>query len=315
MMKRLFFTFIVSVALTISVRAQEDAQFSQYFMAMGYYNPGYVGTGGELNVSGLQRMQWVGMPGAPTVSFINLDMPLRIGSMNTGVGVALFTESIGLFRNSRIAGQFAYKRSLGGGLLSLGVQFGLASVAFDGAKAEPGEAGEYHDEEDEAIPRTEVNGMAPDFNAGLYYTHRNFYAGIASSHILEPEMELEENISTYIGRAYNLTGGYNIQLKNSLFELQPSVFMKTDLQSVRVDLTARAVYNKMFSGGLSWRGYEAAVLLGASFGNLEVGYAYDFPTGPLLKASSGSHELTVKYKIRLDNPKTGNYRHKSVRIL
>ena len=313
-MKRLFFSFITLTALAATVRAQEDAQFSQYFMAMGYYNPGYAGTGGDLNVFGLQRMQWVGMPGAPTVSFINLDMPLRIGSINTGLGATLFTESIGLFRNSRISGQFACKRNFLGGTLSIGVQSGLASVSFDGTKAKFGESG-YHDEDDEAIHRTEVNGMAPDVNAGLYYTHKKFHIGLASTHVLEPEMQLEENISTYIRRAYNLTGGYNIQLKNSLFEIQPSVFMKTDLQSFQVDVTARVVYNKTFSGGLSWRGYEAVVLLGASFSNIEVGYAYDFPTGPLLKASSGSHELAVRYKIKLDKTKTGNYRHKSVRIL
>jgi type IX secretion system PorP/SprF family membrane protein len=315
-MKRLFFSFITfaSAALAPGVRAQEDAQFSQYFRAMGYYNPAYAGAGEGLNIFGLQRMQWVNMPGAPTQSFINLDMPLRTGQTNTGLGVTLFTESIGLFRNSRIAGQFAWKRSLLGGTLSLGVQPGLASVTFDGAKAELGES-EYHDDEDEAIPRTEVNGMAFDINAGLYYTHTKFYIGIASTHILEPELQLEENISTYIGRAYNLTGGYNIQLKNSLFELQPSVFMKTDLQSFQVDVTARLVYNKMFSGGLSWRGYEAVVLLGVSFSNIEVGYAYDFPTGALLKASSGSHELALRYKIKLDKTKTGKYRHKSVRIL
>ncbi|MDR1557368.1 MAG: type IX secretion system membrane protein PorP/SprF [Tannerellaceae bacterium] len=315
-MKRLFFSFLTFMALAATARAQEDAQFSQYFMAMGYYNPGYAGTGGDLNIFGLQRMQWVGMPGAPTISFINVDMPLRIGRTNTGVGVTLFTESIGLFRNSRISGQFAYKRSLFGGTLSIGVQAGLASVAFDGTKADFAEGeSDYHENEDEAIPRTEVNGMALDINAGLYYTHKKFYLGIASSHILEPELELEENISTYIGRTYNLTGGYNIQLKNPLFELQPSVLMKTDLQSFQVDVTARVVYNKMFNGGLSWRGYEAVVLLGASFSNVEVGYAYDFPTGALLKASSGSHELVIRYKIKLDKTKTGNYRHKSVRIL
>jgi type IX secretion system PorP/SprF family membrane protein len=313
-MKRLFFLLITLALPAATVRAQEDAQFSQYFMAMGYYNPGYAGTGGELNVSGLQRMQWVGMPGAPASSFINLDMPLRIGRMHTGLGAALFTESVGLFRNSRISGQFAYKQSLLGGTLSIGAQIGLASVSFDGSQAKLGESA-YHDPDDEAIPRAEVSGMAPDINAGLYYTHKKFYIGLASTHLLEPELQMEENIRTYLGRAYNLTGGYNIQLKNSLFEIQPSVFMKTDLQSFQVDLTARVVYNKMFNGGLSWRGYEAVVLLGASFSNLEVGYAYDFPTGPLLKASSGSHELMVRYKIKLDKTKTGNYRHKSVRIL
>ena len=319
-MKRLLFFLILLLVRQYNTWAQYDAQFSQYFMATGYYNPGYAGTGEDLYVFGLHRQQWIGMPGAPQTSFIYIDMPYAPGKMRTGVGLTLNTETIGLFSHSTVGGQFAHKQHLLGGTLSIGLQAGLAGITFDGSKVDFGElenqeTATNNASQDEAIPQSEVNGMAPDINAGIYYTHRKFYIGLASTHILEPQMELEENISTYIGRAYNLTGGYNIQLKNSLLELQPSVFMKTDLQSFQVDVTARAVYNKMFSGGISWRGYEAVVMLGASFANIEVGYAYDFPTGALLKASSGSHELAIRYKVKLNKAKTGNYRHKSVRIL
>ncbi|MDR1357620.1 MAG: type IX secretion system membrane protein PorP/SprF [Tannerellaceae bacterium] len=314
-MKRLLFLFIALIALADRAGAQYDAQFSQYFAAMGYYNPGYAGVNGDLNVMGLHRQQWIGMPGAPQTTFINAGMPLALGKVSTGIGATLFTETIGLFNNSHVSGQFAYKRGLFGGTLSIGVELGLTSVSFDGSKVNLGDADGYHTTEDEAIPRNKVSGTAFDINAGIYYTHKRFHVGVASTHLSEPLLDLDENTSTYIGRAYNLTGGYNIQLKNPLFELQPSVFMKTDLQSFRLDVTTRLVYNKMFSGGVSWRGYEAVVLLGASFGNVEVGYAYDFPTGPLLKASSGSHELAIRYRIKLNKVKTGNYRHKSVRIL
>ncbi|MDR2389303.1 MAG: type IX secretion system membrane protein PorP/SprF [Tannerellaceae bacterium] len=320
-MKRLLFFFILCLAGVTNASAQYDAQISQYFLAMGYYNPAFAGGYRELNVFGLHRQQWVGMPGAPQTSFILIDMPYALGKIHTGIGLTLHTETIGLFSNSTLGGQFAWKRDFLGGTLSVGVQIGLVSVAFDGSKVDFGDLKEQESgndaaaSQDEAIPQAEVNGMALDLNAGIYFTHRKFYMGFASSHILEPQMELEENISTYIGRAFNLTAGYNIQLKNSLLELQPSVFMKTDLQSFQMDVTARAVYNKMFSGGISWRGYEAVVMLGASFANIEVGYAYDFPTGALLKAGSGSHELTLRYKVKLNKAKTGDYRHKSVRIL
>ncbi|MDR1918716.1 MAG: type IX secretion system membrane protein PorP/SprF [Tannerellaceae bacterium] len=314
-MKRLFFILIAWMALAVHAGAQYDAQFSHYMMAMGYYNPAFAGTNGDLSILGLHRQQWVGMPGAPQTTFFNVDMPFALGKTQTGVGATLFTETIGLFSNSHVAVQLAYKRQLFGGTLSLGAQIGLASITFDGTKVEIPEDNDYHQTEDEAIPRSEVNGMALDLNAGIYYTHKKFYLGLASTHLWEPQLELDENISTYIPRAYNLTGGYNIQLKNPLFEVQPSVFLKTDLQSFQTDVTVRVVYNKMFSGGLSWRGYEAIVMLGAAFENVEVGYAYDFPTGPLLKASSGSHEVMLRYKIKLNKGKTGNYRHKSVRIL
>ncbi len=304
------------MTLWSTARAQYDAQFSQYFMAMGYYNPSYAGVSGDLNFFGLHRQQWIGMKGAPKSFFVNADMPLNIRKVQIGIGAVLFTESIGLFRNSHFGAQISYKHKLFGGTLSIGLQPGIANISFDGTKVDLGESDE-HEQEDEAIPKVEASGMAFDMNAGIYYTHKHFYFGIGAMHVLEPEMELEENIFTFIGRSYNLTGGYNIQLRNPLYEIQPSVFMKTDLQSFQADITGRVVYNKMFNGGLSWRVNESVVLmLGATFGNFQVGYAYDFPVKPaLLRVSSGSHEVLVKYRLKLDKSKSGQYRHKSVRIL
>ncbi|MDR1980942.1 MAG: type IX secretion system membrane protein PorP/SprF [Tannerellaceae bacterium] len=315
-MKRLFLLIIVLTAcMTGVVRAQYDAQLSQYFMAMGYYNPAYAGTTGDLNAFALHRQQWIGIKGAPKSFFVTGDMPLKVGKSTVGIGLNLFTERIGLFQNTNVAGQLAYKQKLFGGTLSIGLQLGLANISFDGTKVYIPES-DYHEKEDEAIPTSEVNGMGLDMNGGLYYTHTHFYIGMASTHVLEPELELDENISTYIGRAYNLTAGYNIQLKNPLYELQPSVFMKTDIQSFQADITARLVYNKMFNGGVSWRVNESViVMLGVVFGNIQAGYAYDFPTTPILKGSSGSHELMIRFKVKLNKMKTGQYKHKSVRIL
>jgi type IX secretion system PorP/SprF family membrane protein len=317
-MKKILLSIIAVMALSSTARAQYDAQFSQYFMAMGYYNPGYAGTSGNLNTFAAYRLQWMGWEGAPKSLFATADMPLTVRKVNLGIGAMLFSESIGLFRNSHFAAQLAYKQKLFGGTLSIGLQPGIANVSFDGSegKLDLGES-EYHQQEDEAIPRVKASGMGFDLNAGIYYTHKNFYAGAGVMHAMEPELEMEENIFTFIGRSYNLTGGYNIQLTDPLYELQPSVFLKTDLTSFQADITARMVYNKMFNGGLSWRVNESVVvMLGATFGNIQVGYAYDFPTrGVLLKATSGSHEVMVRYQVKLNKTKSGQYRHKSVRIL
>ncbi|WP_280744543.1 MULTISPECIES: type IX secretion system membrane protein PorP/SprF [unclassified Parabacteroides] len=315
-MKRVFLVMIALLALKGTVWAQYDAQFSQYFMAMGYYNPAYAGTSGKLNFFGLHRQQWVGWTGAPKSFFVTGDMPLSVKKINLGIGAVLFTESIGLFNNSHFAAQIAYKHKLFGGTLSIGLQPGIANISFNGADIEI-PTSDYHQKEDEAIPNVEVSGMGFDLNAGIYYTHKHFYVGIGAMHVMEPELELDENIYTYIGKSYNLTGGYNIQLRNPLYELQPSVFLKTDMQSFQADITARMVYNKMFNGGLSWRVNESLVfLLGATFGNIQVGYAYDFPiNSAILKATSGSHEVLVRYQLKLDKTKSGMYKHKSVRIL
>lgn len=313
-MKRVIRSIILFLCIATAVRAQHDAQFSQYFMTLGYYNPAYAGTSGDLNLFGIHRQQWVGLKGGPPKSFfVTADMPLKLGETNLGIGAVLFTESLGLIQSTQIAGQFAYKNKLFGGTLSIGLQLGIANQSFDGTKISFGEG---VTSEDPAIPRTLVEAMAFDINAGIYYTRKDFYFGVGAMHVTEPELMLEENVYTYIAGSYNLVSGYNIKLKNPLYELQPSVFMKTNTQSFQTDITGRVVYNKMFNGGLSWRVNESIVfLLGATFGNVQVGYAYDFPTTPILKGTTGSHELMINYKLKLKKTKTGKNKHKSVRIL
>ena len=155
--------------------------------------------------------------------------------------------------------------------------------------------------------------MGLDMNFGIYYTHKRFYAGFGMTHITQPELQLDENAYTYIGRSLNLMGGYNIQLKNPLIELQPSVFLLTDMQSFHADITARLEYNKMFNGGFSYRVNESVgIMFGVKLGRFHAGYAFDFPTTALGRASSGSHELCVKYALKLNKTKTGKNRHKSV---
>ena len=314
-MKRVFLFIIALITCTVGARAQDDVQLSQYFLGMGYYNPAYAGTTGDLNMLGFFRQQWIGMPQAGTSFFVIADMPLTFGKTNHGVGLVVNTESIGLFQNTKVAVQYAYKQKLFGGTLSIGLQGGICNKGFDGTKVYIPES-DYHQMEDEAIPRTSVQAMALDVNAGVYYTHKHFYVGFGATHLTSPEMQFEENAYTYLSTGLNLTGGYNIQFNNPLYELQPSVFLKTDMQTFQADITARMVYNKMFNGGLSWRVNESVVvLLGATFGRLQVGYAYDFPTTAILKASTGSHEVVVRYQLKLKKTKTGKNRHKSVRIL
>ncbi len=316
-MKRIFLLLTIWITCTVSVRAQSDMQLSQYFLGTAYYNPAYAGTAGDLNMLGLFRQQWIGIPNAGTSFFVMADMPLKLGSIDNGIGLVVNTESIGLFQFSKVAFQYAYKRKLFGGTLSIGLQGGVYNVGFDGTKIFIPESPDHTPpESDPALPTTSVQAMALDVNAGIYYTHTNFYAGLAATHLTAPEMRLGELTNYYIPTGLNFIGGYNIKLRNPLYELQPSVFLKTDMQTFQADVTARMVYNKMFNGGLSWRVNESVVvLLGATIGRFQVGYAYDFPTTAMLKGSSGSHEIVVRYQLKLKKTQTGKNRHKSVRIL
>ncbi len=72
----------------------------------------------------------------------------------------------------------------------------------------------------------------------------------------------------------------------------------------------------MFFGGIAYRWDDAiSVNLGAEFKNVLLGYAYDIPTSRILKASSGSHEIVVGYRLKLDFSGKNRNKHRSIRLM
>ena len=86
-------------------------------MAKPYYNPAVAGATEDLNILALARLEMIGVHGAPKSFFITADMPLALGKTNHGVGLVVFTEAIGLFQNTHVGAQYAYKYKLFGGVL------------------------------------------------------------------------------------------------------------------------------------------------------------------------------------------------------
>lgn len=308
----------LTLAACVKMQAQFDAQFSQYWALPNYYNAGSAGYSGKLNILAASRTQWVGMPNAPQTFFVSADMPLRLFKQNHGIGLVVTTEPIGLFSNLSFNLQYAYKLKLWDGELGLGIQLGLFDQSFDGSKVFIPETDD-HNPSEEGIPKAVIQGTAFDMAFGVYYTRKNLYGGISATHLTQPTISLTDdskNYETYLGRLYYFTVGGNIPIKNTLYEIQPSLFLKTNLQMVQVEATARVMLRKMFWGGLSYRWKDAIiVMVGANIKSFKIGYSYDWSVSPIIKANSGSHEVFIGYDLKIDMSKKNKNKHKSIRIL
>jgi hypothetical protein len=110
--------------------------------------------------------------------------------------------------------------------------------------------------------------------------------------------------------------GSNIPLKNTLFEIMPSVMVKSDLTFTTAEITGRVRYNKFLSVGLGYRYNDAVtIMVGADYKNFFLGYSYDYHTSEISKASSGSHEIFAGYNLKLDLSEKNKNKHKSIRIM
>ena len=189
-MKRLFLSGCIILASAFALHAQYDAQFSQYFKAMNYYNPAVAGNTDDLNALAFYRLQWLGIPNAPRSFFITADMPLTLGKTRHGAGIIVYTDEAGLFRNTHYATQYACKFKLFNGTLSVGMQLGVVNQSFDGTGVYiPPSDG--HVQADDAFPTTKVQAMAFDMNLGLYFSNLDTYLNIVGGIRLdEPAADL-----------------------------------------------------------------------------------------------------------------------------
>ena len=307
------------------MQGQVDAQLSQYWAIPTYYNAGASGSSDYLRINGGARLQWLGIENAPQSFLGQVDMPLNLFGKRIGVGAGLQSETMGLFSNLNINAQFSYKIKLLKGELSIGAQVGYFEQKFKGSEVEVPDDDDYHDSSDQAIPTQDLKGGTVDVSAGIFYTHKYFWVGVSGLHLLQPTVKMglegsestaSQEYETVVPRTLYFMGGSNIPLKNTLFELQPSLMVKTDFSVFSAEITARARYNKFLSFGVGYRWKEAVMIMaGAEYKNFFVGYAYDYPLSAIARASSGSHELLVGYKMKIDLSGKNKNKHRSIRIM
>lgn len=291
--------------------SQQEASFAHYWAMEPSFNPGAVGKETKINVVGAYNMSLVGFEHNPRTMYLAADMPLRFLNAYHGVGVQLMNDDIGLFSHKRILLQYAFKQKLFGGILSIGLQGGMLSEGFKGSEVDV-------EQSDPVFTTTDATGTAMDLSAGLYYQHKNWYAGVSVLHATAPAIEIGDRSIFEMSRMFYLTGGYNIRLRNPFFTIHPTVLARTDGNVYRVDVTARVKYThdrKMLYAGVGYSpSNSVTAMIGGNFHGICLGYSYEmFTSGTGL--GNGSHELFVGYQTELNLYKKGRNRHQSVRIL
>lgn len=316
---------LVPAAVCLAASAQTDAQLSQYYELPNFYNPAATGTTDFLKLRADARLQWLGVDNAPQTFTVAADMPFKFIGKRFGTGLVMQQESYGLYKHLDVAAQLSYKLKLFKGELSIGVQPGFVNQSFKGTDVFIPDQDDYHQGTDDAIPQQDISGNAFDLAAGLFYTHRLFWLGVSGRHLTQPSIRLnaesgedtnEKNYEFPLRRTLYFMAGSNIPIKNTLFEIQPSLLVKTDMTFTQWEAGARVRYNKFLTAGLAYRGNDAISLtLAADYKNFFLGYSFDYPVSAISKATSGSHEIWAGYSLKLNLGEKNKNRHKSIRIM
>ena len=312
---------------TVNAAAQTDAQYSQYYEVPSYFNPSAIGQTDFLRIRGGMRMQWVGIDNAPRDFVATADMPLKLFGKRIGLGVLFDTDKAGLYNSLNAGAQISYSKRLLGGSLSAGLQIGFYDQGFKGSEVYIPDDDNYHDSNDDGIPDQDIHGTALDLAFGVWYTRRYFSAGLSATHLTSPTVTMTAETASgsqtttqefqfQAKRTLYFTAISNIPINNTLFEIVPSVLVKSDFTFTTGEATVRCRYDKFLTFGLGYRWRDAIIAtVAAEFKNIFIGYSYDYATSAIAKASSGSHEVFAGYKMKIDMSDKNRHRHKNIRIM
>lgn len=317
-MKRIFFLSFFIILFHFVSRGQQDPQFTNYMFYKLGINPAFAGAEGAVNGMMLNRYQWEGMKGAPKTQVFSGDASINKFGFPGGIGVNFIRDEIGYAKNTLVNLNFAYRKPLKSGDLAIGVSTGIFNMSINGEWSIPEDENFgifVPPSSDPLIPQSEVSQSAFDLGFGLYYSTNRYHLGASVSHLNQGVIKYGELATTFLARHYYLQGGYNIKLRDPLFELRPSFMFKTDLAGWMFDANVNLFYNDKMWAGISYRYQDAVILLmGIELVNgLKVGYSFDAVTSAINYYGWGSHELFISYSIDLE--KNRNQKYKSVRFL
>jgi len=288
-----FFISILAVSFPIHLWGQMFPQSDQYLYNTLVINPAFAGCQDALSASIMYRDQWVGFKDAPKSLMLSVHAP--IDNDRIGLGLLVENNSIGIFKETSLIGNYAYRMEVFDGKLAMGLGFGvtLYNNAWNQLEAT--------DKQDDQLMNNATSAVLPAFSLGTYYYTKKYFLGISLPLFLGHELDestgkykINNNFSGY---NYFFTGGYEIGISPNV-KFLPSMLIKYHPNNViQVDYNGQInLMNKVWIG-IGYRNKDILVgtLQCQLNSQLRLAYSYDFNLGTVGRYIYGSHEIVLNY--------------------
>ncbi|NQV53831.1 MAG: PorP/SprF family type IX secretion system membrane protein [Flavobacteriales bacterium] len=317
----------IALVATIGVAWAQDPQFSQFYSAPLYMNPGFAGN--TIQARGVinYRNQWPAMPGKFVSYAASFDY--NIEELNSGLALSFQQDRAGTaaLRYSNIALQYSYTLRLSRYLaIKPGISFSYSFRDVNRAELIFGDQLIYDNPTSQSSTRFDYEPVRyPDLGAGSILYSRNWWAGMAFHHINRPNQSLIAQESRLPIR-FSVHGGYNVVMKKDVKKKDVSSFTfvahyKAQGKWDQLDIGAYFKY-RIITTGLYYRGLPLVktngykqpnhdaltALIGFEYKDLSFGYSYDLTLSKLITNSGGAHEISIIYEMASDRRKRSRRR-------
>ena len=287
----LFFLFTL---LSMKSNAQFDQMFTQYMNNEMFINPAYTGTRESFAATLAYRNQWVGFEGAPKTQTFSMHTPV---GENWGAGLSMLNEKIGITRQLRISGNYAYQIKLNRKeKLSFGIHGGIVNLKENFNELV------LRDQNDLIFPNSAANVYAPNAGFGIYYYSKRYFIGFSIPRMIKNTIYGDQNINVKNSTSpknwhFYLTAAY-VKNVNADFKFKPSIMIKEVYGApIQAEISLQGIVKDFWWIGLAYRTGDAlSAITGFHISpQLRVFYSYDYSLSSLNSYNSGSHEITIGY--------------------
>lgn len=310
----IIFLFLLFASAAV---AQQKALSSQYMSNYFLLNPAVAGQSRDLNFKAGYRNQWVGFEGAPSTFYLSGETQLfknrnrgrKKAQAFHGAGGYIYKDVTGPTSRTGVLASYAYHVPLNRTIfLSSGIFAGVQQYSFNENKIHLANGSNEQD------PVTNVGSSTsfmPDLSVGTYLHSKEFFVGVSLFQVLGNKIFEFENSQdpSRLTRHLFVSGGYNFEIDRSI-TVVPSILLKyAHPAPLQADVNVKGIYNfnnrrkgqnDLVWAGLSYRTEDAIVgLVGGQFmEQYELNYSYDLTVSRMRHHSSGSHEITIGYRVR-----------------
>ena len=284
-------TGLLMLVFISGVYGQREPQYTQYMYNIGSFNPAYVGTVENLDLTGLYRSQWIDIPGAPRNFRFGLNIPFA--NERHGLGFNVVNDEIGPTTSTFADVAYSYQIRLSEETrLSFGVDAGGSFLNVDFSK------GSFENPGEPILDRNNIKEFYPTVGAGLFLYQEDWYLGASVPNFLTDKL-YDEAVATVVEdkMQFNFIGGYVFYFSDSL-KFKPA-FLVNYIQGApaTVNISTNFLIKDVFTLGAAYRvDNSVSGLVGFQVSNSAfIGYSYDYNTNGLGEYNNGSHEVIVKF--------------------
>jgi type IX secretion system PorP/SprF family membrane protein len=312
-MKKVVLSLIL-VAMASVLALAQDPQFSQYYQAPLYINPGFTGITAQQRAVVNNRIQWPNLPQAFTTYAASYD--IWVDELKSGFGLIATTDKMGSagWRTSTAALNYSYKVRISDKLVfSPGLSFGYGFNGLDRTKLRLGDGLEYNGVSLDPDLQKLGNQQYFDFGSGFLFYTKTLFLGAAFAHMNSPNISVL-NSTSRLPMKTTIHGGARISLHGGprtiekVSYLTPSFIYRIQGPITQLDLGVNYHIDPV-SVGVWYRGkpfsknvigtvnQDALIFtMGLYMKNFTIGYSYDFSISQLSTTSGGSHEISIVYE-------------------